>query len=344
LQNPEANRGLKLVAIGGGTGLSTLLAGLKRFTGERGAGAWLESLSAIVTVSDDGGSSGRLREELQMLPPGDIRNCMIALSEDSTLLTRLFRYRFRGSGDLAGHSFGNLFLAALTDVTGDFVEAVRLSSEVLASKGHIFPATISDVRLVAELEDGTLVHGETQISKARQPIRGLRLEPEQCLPLPEALAAIRNADVITIGPGSLYTSILPNLLVARVADAIGEAQAIKMFICNLMTQPGETDGYNARQHLEVVARYAPRIQFDYIVINNRAISDAQAALYQADGACQIGLGDDAIDSAFGPESEVARADLLDEGEMVRHNSERLARVVIACEEKARSRRIVTADA
>src|SRR5207244_11672142 len=151
----NANGSLKLVAIGGGTGLSTLLAGLKRYVGERGKEDWIESLSAIVTVSDDGGSSGRLREELQMLPPGDIRNCMIALSEDSTLLARLFRYRFRGSGDLAGHSFGNLFLAALTDVTGDFVDAVRLSSEVLASKGHMFPSPISDVRLVAELDDGS---------------------------------------------------------------------------------------------------------------------------------------------------------------------------------------------
>jgi uncharacterized cofD-like protein len=210
------NHGLKLVATGGGTGLSTLLAGLKEMVGASdGDGIWLENLSAIVTVSDDGGSSGRLRDELQMLPPGDIRNCMVALSEDSTLLSRLFRYRFRGSGELGGHSFGNLFLAALTEVTGDFVEAVRLSSEVLASKGRIYPATINDVRLVAELEDGVEVRGETQITASGAPIRRLRLEPEQCLPLPEALVAIRMADVITIGPGSLYTSILPNLLVAR---------------------------------------------------------------------------------------------------------------------------------
>src|SRR5437773_3272270 len=192
----ERKRGLKLVAIGGGTGLSSLLAGLKSFVGKHNQGIGIDSLSAIVTVSDDGGSSGRLREELQMLPPGDIRNCMIALSEDSTLLARLFRYRFRGSGDLAGHSFGNLFLAALTEITGDFVEAVRLSSEVLASKGHIYPATINDVRLVAEMEDGRVVRGETQITGAHSQIRSLRLEPEHCLPLPEALAAIRAADII----------------------------------------------------------------------------------------------------------------------------------------------------
>lgn len=335
MQHLEANRSLKLVAIGGGTGLSTLLAGLKQFVGERGEGAWLESLSAIVTVSDDGGSSGRLREELQMLPPGDIRNCMIALSEDSTLLSRLFRYRFRGSGGLAGHSFGNLFLAALADVTGDFGEAVRLSSEVLASKGHIYPATITDVRLVAELEDGREVRGETQITAARQPIRHLRLEPEQCLPLPEALAAIRSADIITVGPGSLFTSILPNLLVTTVADAIGEAPATKIFVTNLMTQPGETDGYDARRHLDVVKKYAPQIHFDYLIVNSRPIGDEQAQLYAADSAFQVEIADRDL-TTLGRETEIVRADLLDEGEMVRHNSGRLARVVIACAEGAHS--------
>jgi uncharacterized cofD-like protein len=343
LQDANANGSLKLVAIGGGTGLSTLLAGLKRFVGEKGEEVWIDSLSAIVTVSDDGGSSGRLREELQMLPPGDIRNCMIALSEDSTLLARLFRYRFGGSGDLAGHSFGNLFLAALTDVTGDFVEAVRLSSEVLASKGHIFPATINDVRLVAELEDGREVHGETQITAARARIRRLRLVPEHCLPLPEALAAIHAADVITIGPGSLYTSIIPNLLVGSVADAIGAARATKLFIANLMTQPGETDGYGFREHLDTVRKYAPQIDFDYAIVNNRAISAEQTDRYQADGANQIML-DRATDANLSHEEiEIVRADLLDEGKMVRHDSARLARVVIACAANARSRNLVPAE-
>jgi uncharacterized cofD-like protein len=325
-----------LVAIGGGTGLSTLLAGLKRLVGASDASStWLETLSAIVTVSDDGGSSGRLRDELQILPPGDIRNCMVALSEDSTLLSRLFRYRFRGNGDLGGHSFGNLFLAALTEVTGDFVEAVRLSSEVLASKGRIYPATINDVRLVAELADGTEVRGETQITASRARIRRLRLEPEHCLPLPEALAAIRAADVITVGPGSLYTSILPPLLVARVAEAIGHTRATKIFICNLMTQPGETDGYTARQHLETVKKYAPEIGFDYVVVNNHSINEEQATRYAADGAAQIGMTDHLLEQSFGNEAEIIRADLLDEGEKVRHHPEKLARVVVACCEQAR---------
>ncbi|HEX8180070.1 MAG TPA: gluconeogenesis factor YvcK family protein [Pyrinomonadaceae bacterium] len=329
-------QGLNLVAIGGGTGLSTVLAGLKELVGPRAepGDVWLEALAAIVTVSDDGGSSGRLRDELQILPPGDIRNCMVALSEDSTLLSRLFRYRFRGEGQLSGHSFGNLFLAALTDVTGDFVEAVRLSSEVLASKGRIYPATLNDVRLVAELEDGREVRGETNITASHVPIRRLRLEPEQCLPLPEALAALRSADIITVGPGSLYTSILPNLLVARVAQTISDTPAVKIFICNLMTQPGETDGYTARQHLEAVRQYAPEIHFDYIVVNDRPVSAAQAARYAAEGAHQIGLTDHLLEREFSGETEIVRADLLDEGEMVRHSPTKLARVLVACYEQA----------
>ena len=343
MQIVDSNDGLNLVAIGGGTGLSTLLAGLKRRVGQQNSNeVWFRNLSAIVTVSDDGGSSGRLREELQMLPPGDIRNCMIALSEDSTLISRLFRHRFRGSGELGGHSFGNLFLAALTEVTGDFVEAVRLSSEVLASKGHIFPATISDVRLVAELEDGTTVRGETQITASRSQIRRLRLEPEHCLPLPEALAAIRSADVITVGPGSLYTSILPNLLVSRVAKAIGDAAATRIFICNLMTQPGETDGYSARQHLDIVKQYAPEIHFDFVVVNNRLISKEQTERYAAEGAVQIGIDDDLGDAHLNGGTEIVRADLLHKGEKVRHDSETLASLVAACWQRAKSRPLVVA--
>ena len=337
----EENRGQNLVALGGGTGLSTLLAGLKCLVGPPPA-LWLANLSAIVTVSDDGGSSGRLREELQMLPPGDIRNCMIALSEDSNLLSRLFRYRFRGDGELGGHSFGNLFLAALTEVTGDFTEAIRLSSEVLASKGHIYPATISDVRLVAELADGNIVRGETQISASRAPIRRLRLEPEQCLPLPEVLKAIRTADVITVGPGSLYTSILPNLLVARVSQAIGESHATRIFICNLMTQPGETDNYTARQHLETIKDYAPEIHFDFVVVNDRRITKEQSERYALEGAYQIGIDEDSIDSVLDKSTRVVRASLLEDGEKVRHDSSLLASVVLGCRQQVFSQPAISA--
>ena len=334
------NGGQRLVALGGGTGLSTLLAGLKQLVAKPDEPIWIETLSAIVTVSDNGGSSGRLRDELQMLPPGDIRNCIVALSEDSSLLSRLFRYRFRGQGELGGHSFGNLFLAALTEVTGDFTEAVRLSSEVLASKGHIFPATISDVHLVAELDDGSIVHGETQISASRAPIRNLRLEPERCLPLPQALKELKSADVITVGPGSLYTSILPNLLVSQVAKVIGESRATKIFVSNLMTQPGETDGYTALQHLETLRKYAPEINFDFVVVNDRKISREQAERYAAEQAYQIGIDDPILDS-LDQTTEVMRADLLDAGDKVRHSSERLARVVLACRQTADARRAVT---
>ncbi len=333
MQQTTTTGGQTLVAIGGGTGLSCLLGGLKRLVGQTDDELWIESLSAIVTVSDDGGSSGRLRDELQILPPGDIRNCMIALSEDSKLMARLFRYRFRGDGELGGHSFGNLFLAALTEVTGDFTEAIRVSSEILASKGHIYPATISDVRLVAELEDGSIVRGETHISASKVPIRQLRLEPEQCLPLPEALKAIRAADIITVGPGSLYTSILPNLLVSQVARVIGQSRATKIFINNLMTQPGETDGYNARKHLETIQNYAPEIHFDFVVVNNRRISEEQAERYAAEGAYQIGIHD-SINDALDQTTEIVRADLLHDGVQVRHNSERLAEVVLNCRKQA----------
>src|SRR5437868_11776368 len=204
----DISTGLNFVAIGGGNGLSTLLSGLKRFVDAKDTEPiWIENLSAIVAVTDDGGSSGRLREELQMLPPGDVRNCMVALSEDSHLISKLFRHRFRGDGQLGGHSFGNLFLAALTEITGDFADAVKLSSEILASKGHIYPATVADVRLAAELADGSIVKGETNISKVGHDIKRLYLDPCDCDPMPEALLAIEEADVITLGPGSLFTSL-----------------------------------------------------------------------------------------------------------------------------------------
>ncbi|MGI8641918.1 MAG: gluconeogenesis factor YvcK family protein [Pyrinomonadaceae bacterium] len=322
--------GLNVVAIGGGNGLSTLLSGLKRFVkAQDNEAVWLENLSGIVAVSDDGGSSGRLRDELQIPPPGDIRNCMVALSEDSHLLSQLFQYRFRGSGELGGHSFGNLFLAALSEITGDFAEAVKLSSEILASKGHIFPATVSDVRLAAELNDGSIVRGETKISKVGNSIKRLYLEPETCHPLPEALAAIYDADVITVGPGSLFTSLLPPLLVKGVGEAINDSPAVKIFICNLMTQPGETDGFSAREHLEIVREYAPEIDFDFVIVNNCLITEEQTARYQSEGAWQIGLSD-SISPVSVEGAEIVYGNLLDGNEKVRHSPEKLAQVVLLC--------------
>ena len=326
----DRGSGLNVVAIGGGNGLSTLLSGLKASVGrEEGIGFSISRLSAIVAVTDDGGSSGRLRDELQMLPPGDIRNCMVALSEDSLLLSRLFRHRFPGSGDLGGHSFGNIFLAALTDLTGDFAEAVRLSSEILASKGHIYPATTADVHLAAELNDGSLVQGETNIAKVGPAIRRLFLEPETCHPMPEAIEAIEAADLITIGPGSLFTSILPPLLVHGVSEAVAQSLATRVFVGNLMTQPGETDGFSIGRHLEAVKKYAPEIKFDHIIVNSEPISQLQREKYAGEHAEQIGVGErGALAEAYG--ANVVYANLLDDGDMVRHASRRLADAVLSC--------------
>jgi len=326
----DKEKALTVVGIGGGTGLATLLSGLKLFVGaDEAAGISISGLSAIVAVSDDGGSSGRLRDELKMPPPGDIRNCMVALSEDSTLLSRLFKHRFSGDGDLGGHNFGNLFLAALSEVTGDFAVAVRLSSEILASKGHIYPATDSDVRIAATLKDGSVVHGETNIGKVGSHIERLFLEPEECKPMPDALSAIERADIITVGPGSLFTSLLPPLLVKGVSEAIEASNAVKVFVCNLMTQPGETEGLTARRHLEIVREYTPALNFDFIVVNSQPISSRQTELYVSEGAEQIGvhgsMSDEAIEGAA-----VMRAELLSEGEKVRHDPRKLANAIFAC--------------
>jgi len=317
-------RDLNIVAIGGGTGLSTLLSGLKKFVGNEVA-----SLSAIVAVSDDGGSSGRLRNEFQVLPPGDIRNCIVALSEDSLLISKLFQHRFRGNGELGGHSFGNLFLIALTEITGDFAKAIKLSSEILASKGHIYPATLSDVRLTAELEDGSIAEGETNISKVGTKIKRLKLKPDNCSALPEALEAIGNADIITIGPGSLYTSLLPPLLINQIADSIVRSKAIKVFVANLMTQPGETDGYSIKKHVQVIYNHIDGLHFDYVIVNNEPISEAQAENYAKEGAVQIGLYENDLEE-FLTNTTIVKADLLDEGEKVRHDPHKLAKLIVSC--------------
>ena len=322
-QDAAEQRRLNCVAIGGGNGLSTLLLGLKTRVG-----AEIGGLAAIVAVTDDGGSSGRLRDELQMPPPGDIRNCMVAMSEDSLLLSKLFRFRFGGEGELGGHSFGNLFLAALSEITGDFAEAVRLSSEILASKGHIYPATDADVRLAARLTDGSTIQGETNISKAGPKIEKVYLDPETCHPLPPAIAAIEAADIITIGPGSLYTSLLPPLLVKGVADAIAGSPAVKIFICNLMTQPGETDGMTSRRHLELIGDYVPQLRFDYLLINNEPITSEQADRYEHEGAEQIGIHG-SISGGFIGSAKVIYDNLLDEGIKVRHAPDKLARAVLS---------------
>jgi uncharacterized cofD-like protein len=305
----------RIVSLGGGTGLSSLLRGLKKCDAD---------LSAIVTVTDDGGSSGRLREELGVLPPGDIRNCMIALSEDEHLMSRLFRFRFNSDGSLHNHSFGNLFLTAMAGVTGDFAEAVHLTSEVLAIKGVIYPLTNSNVSLNAELEDGSIVTGETRITGSNQRIRRVCLNPADARALPNALKAIGTADVITIGPGSLYTSLIPNLLVKEVVAAIHDSPATKIYIQNIMTQPGETVGYSAADHVKALSDHCDGLMFPNILVNNREPSSSILKKYDAERAALVDIDKDRLRAL---QLNIVERDLLAEDGVVRHDPDRLARAV-----------------
>jgi uncharacterized cofD-like protein len=322
---------LRIVCIGGGTGLSALLHGLKAYAGE----SRQAEITAVVTVTDDGGSSGRLRRDFDALPPGDIRNCLVALSEDEALLSRLFQYRFGAGRGLKGHSFGNLFLMALTQVMGDFSLAVRTSSEILASRGRIYPATAGNVTLVAELESGTLVRGETRISRSRSRILRIRLNPEHCQPLPQTLEAIARADLITLGPGSLFTSIVPNLLVEGIAEAIRKSPAIKAAYINLMSQPGETSGFSAADHIAAIDDHAGGRLTDVAVINTGEISEAMRKRYAAQRAHPV-VND--VDCVRELGVEVLGANLLSEDDKIRHNSPAAAAIAIDLARRGRNRR------
>jgi len=284
----------------------------------------------VVTVSDDGGSSGRLRKEFNMLPPGDVRNCIVALSEDEALLSRLFQHRFQRGSGLEGHSFGNLFLAALTSITGDFAEAVRLSSEILLTRGHIFPATTSSVELEALMEDGTRVLGETKITASKGKIRSLTLVPPDVEPLPQTLDAIARADLITIGPGSLFTSLIPNLLVRGIPQAIVQSKAVKVFVCNLMTQANESLGLSAADHIRAVASHAGATLFDYALINHKPVSLELAAKYDMEGASQIVVDLEAIEKMG---VCAVLGDYLEEGAMARHATDAVARDLMSLMEQ-----------
>jgi len=337
----KAGPELRVVAIGGGTGLSRLLKGLKRYvtTADLAPSGQptIRELSGVVTVSDDGGSSGRLRKEFNMLPPGDVRNCIVALSEDEALMSRLFQHRFQKGSGLEGHSFGNLFLAALTSITGDFAEAVRLSSEILLTRGRIYPATMTSVEVEASFEDGSRVRGETRITASKGKIRELVLVPADVEPLPQTLAAIASADLITIGPGSLFTSLIPNLLVRGIPEAIIESPAIKVFICNLMTQANESLNLSAAEHIRALDDHA-RIQlFDYTLINRTEASPEMKAKYALEGASQIAADMDAIE-AMGVCPVLG--DYLDEGEVARHATERVAHDLMALMAQAPARQTI----
>lgn len=337
MSSVSGNTSLNVVAIGGGTGLSTLLRGLKRYVARASdagpqAGPVVSSLSAIVTVSDDGGSSGRLRKEFNVPPPGDIRNCIVALSEEEEFLSRVFQYRFRSGEGLKGHNFGNLFLLALSDLTGDFAEAVRLSSEVLATRGHIFPATTSHVQLEAVMDDGSHVAGETNITASKRRIVNLRMVPENAEPIPDAIQAILDADLITIGPGSLFTSLIPNMLVRAVPKAICESSAVKIFVCNLMTQANESLGLSAADHIRAIYEHAQCELFDYALINNSPAPEEMRTKYAQEGQEQIAIDIDRIrqlgvKSILGNYLDVYRRP-EDGAPIARHNTQRVAEDLI----------------
>jgi uncharacterized cofD-like protein len=315
---------VRIVAIGGGTGLSTVLRGLKSHVAPRqqeNSRHPIRDLAAVVTVTDDGGSSGRLRRDYSVLPPGDIRNCMVALSEDEALLGRLFQYRFHSGRGLRGHSFGNLFLTALSHVTGDFTRAVRVSSEVLAIRGRIFPSTNQLVSLEAVLENGKVIAGETRIGATRVRVRRVRLVPRKVKPVPEVLEAIAAADLILLGPGSLFTSIIPNLLVSGIAEALEKSRATRIYIANLMTQPGETLGYTLVDHVRAIHQHTGRKIIDWVVINSQPLAPEVLRRYKSQDAEPV-LIDQAELLRMG--LQCVFDNLLEVHGVVRHDSTRLA--------------------
>jgi uncharacterized cofD-like protein len=316
---------LNVVAIGGGTGLSTILRGLKRHVAREGdpedPGEKIDCLTAIVTVSDDGGSSGRLRREFGVTPPGDIRNCMTALSDDEALLSQLFRFRFSGGQGLDGHNFGNLFLVALAEVTGDFTEAVKLSSAILKTRGDIFPATTSNVRLLALMDDGSFVRGETNITASNRRIVQLKLVPANAKPLPQTIEAIRTADLITVGPGSLFTSLVPNLLVRGISEAIAASTATKVFVCNLMTQANESLDLTASQHVEALCGHGRCKLFDYAMLNRTPVPEEMRQKYAEKDAAPIVNDLEALEKMG---VQPILGDYLDESPIARHNASRIA--------------------
>ncbi|MFW5999246.1 MAG: gluconeogenesis factor YvcK family protein [Halanaerobiaceae bacterium] len=316
-QERVLQQGPRIAALGGGTGLSNLLRGIKEYT---------SNITAVVTVSDDGGSSGKLRDELDMLPPGDIRNCLVALADAEPLMKELFQYRFRSDGDLVGHSFGNLFIASLTKVMGDFEKAVRESSRVLAIRGEVLPSTPEKVQLGAVYTDGSQRIGESDIPGQEKEIERVFLEPGKCRPLPEALEALKESELILVGPGSLYTSIIPNFLIDGIVEAIQESLALKIYVCNVMTQPGETDNYTVSDHLQAIERHTGENLFDYVIVNNESGSEELAREYEKEGAYPVEI--DREELADYNINVVEGSLLTDEG-FIRHDPYKLAAVIMS---------------
>ncbi len=309
-------KGPRIVAIGGGTGLSVLLHGLKEYT---------SNISAVVTVADDGGSSGRIRQEFDILPPGDIRNCLVALADAPSLMQELFQFRFDSNSALAGHSFGNLFITVMTKLTGDFEKAVKESSKVLAIRGQVIPSTLNKVSLVALYKDGSTIEGEAAIPKRKCPIAHVYLKPAEATATPEALKAISQAQAIVLGPGSLYTSVIPNLLIKEIRDAIAASPALKIYICNVMTQPGETQGYSAYNHIKAITDHSSQKIIDYCIVNSTLIPEDLLEKYKQDNSFPVSVDLQEIRHAG---YRVIETDIINAKDYVRHDSGKLARNIV----------------
>ena len=313
----KLNRGPRIVAVGGGTGLSMLLSGIKNIT---------NNITAVVTVGDDGGSSGRLRESLGILPPGDIRHCITALADDEDLVTKLFKYRFKTGEGLEGHSFGNLFLTAMCAITGNMVSAIKASSNVISIRGRVLPSTLDDMKLVAKMEDGRIIHGESTIPEAGGKIKRLYCEPENCRALPEVIEAIRQADLIILGPGSLYTSVIPNLLIKEISQEIASAKAKKIYVCNIMTQPGETDDYKVSDHLWALIEHSGSNKITDAVLVNNYLPEKLADKYQKSGSYPVKFDSEEVKKLG---IKVCAKNLVETNKdgLVRHSSRKVARAV-----------------
>jgi len=315
-QKKHLSRGPKIVVVGGGTGLSVLLSGLKEFT---------YNITAIVTVADDGGSSGRLRQQFDILPPGDIRNCLVALADAPALMRDLFQFRFDKDSEMSGHSFGNLFITVMTRLTGDFEKAIKETSKVLALRGQVIPSTLNNVVLVAQRKDGSITEGENNIPKLHIPINKVYLKPSGHPATPEAIKAIEEAQIIVLGPGSLYTSIIPNLLIKEIADSIVASDAVKIYVCNIMTQPGETDGYSASEHIKTLISHShPRI-FDYCILNAGDISGEMLKHYEQENS-RLVINDTEKIAKMG--YRVIEDDIVAISDVIRHDSSKLARIIL----------------
>ena len=320
----KLGKGPSVTVVGGGHGLSVLLRGIKEAT---------TNVTAVVTVADDGGSSGRLREELGIIPPGDLRNCLVALADTEPLMEKLFQHRFGGSSELAGHSFGNLFIAAMTQVVGGDVElALQESSKVLAVRGQVLPASARPVKISARMTDGTIINGESNISCANKRIQRVTMEPSDVPAVQSALNAIRDADIVVLGPGSLYTSVIPNLLVGNIVEALRNTRAMRMYVCNVMTQPGETDHYTASDHVRALFDHGGQGIVDYVLVNVEEIASCLLDHYAREGACPVKADIDELEQMG---VTVIPAQLVNESNWVRHDPERLARVIFSMMDRRR---------